>query len=302
MKIQGEDWGFPTKDELADYLESYAEHFELPIRHGVKVDHLTRDGDRFLATSGDMSFEADNVIVAMASYQVPKRPGFADQLDTRIVQLHAGEYKNPGQLEEGEVLVVGLGNAGAEIAKELAGERRVWLSGQPSFVQPFRPERLSGRILMPFVGPVILNRVLTTSTPMGRRFHSRMRHKAMPLVRVKPKDLVAAGVQRVGRTTGVVDGYPQLEDGTVLQVPNVVWSTGFAPGFSWIDLPVFDEAGDVIHDRGVVDQVPGLYFTSLKFLYSVLSDTLFAIGRDAGHVVHHLVERQRQNDLSEIVT
>ena len=302
MTIPGEDWGFPTKDELADYLESYATHFELPIRRGVTVDHLTRDGDRFLATAGDMAFEADNVIVAMASYQVPKTPGFASELDSRIVQLHVDDYKNPGQLQDGDVLVVGLGNSGAEIAKELAQVRRVWLSGEPSAVQPFRPERLSGRILMPFVGPVILNRVLTTSTPMGRRFHSKMRHKAMPLLRVKPKDLVAAGVHRVGRMTGVVDGYPQLEDGSVLEVANVVWSTGFAPGFSWIDLPVFDEAGDVIHTRGVVEEVPGLYFVALKFLYSVLSDTLFAIGRDTGYVVNHLVERQREDELSELVS
>lgn len=300
MTIPGEDWGFPTKDEVADYLESYAEHFELPIRHGVRVDHLTHDGSRFLATAGDSSFEADNVIVAMASYQVPKRPGFASELDSRIVQLHVDDYKNPGQLEDGDVLVVGLGNSGAEIAKELAEERQVWLSGEPSAVQPFRPERLSGRILMPFVGPVILNRVLTSSTPMGRRFHSKMLHKAMPLMRVRPKDLVAAGVQRVGRTTGVVDGYPQVEDGTVLNVPNVIWSTGFSPGFSWIDLPVFDEAGDVIHDRGIVERVPGLYFTALKFLHSVLSDTLFASGRDAGHVVDHLVGRQRDKKGSQV--
>jgi putative flavoprotein involved in K+ transport len=302
MTIPGEDWGFPTKDELADYLESYAEHFELPVRHGMRVDHLTHDGSRFLATCGDARFEADNVIVAMASYQVPKRPGFANELDSRIVQLHVEDYKNPGQLEEGDVLVVGLGNSGAEIAKELAKERRVWLSGEPSAVQPFRPERLSGRILMPFVGPVIMNRVLTSSTPMGRRFHSKMRHKAMPLLRVKPKDLVAVGVQRVGRTTGVVDGYPQLEDGTVLEVRNVVWSTGFAPGFSWLDLPVFDEAGDVIHNRGVVDQVPGLYFVGLKFQYSVLSDTLFAVRRDAGYVVDHLVERQQESEGSQLVS
>lgn len=302
MTIPGEDWGFPTKDELADYLESYAAHFELPIRHGVNVDRLSREGDRFVATAGDMAFEADNVIVAMASYQIPKRPGFASDLDSRIVQIHVDDYKNPGQLRDGDVLVVGLGNSGAEIAKELVRDRPVWLSGEPSAVQPFRPERLSGRILMPFVGPVILNRVLTTSTPMGRRFHSKMRHKAMPLVRVKPKDLLAAGVKRVSRVTGVVDGYPQLEDGTVLDVANVVWSTGFAPGFSWIDLPVFDEAGDVVHNRGVVDEVPGLYFVALKFLYSVLSDTLLAVGRDAGYVVDHLAARRQENRLSESVS
>ena len=178
----------------------------------------------------------------------------------------------------------------------------MWLSGEPSAVQPFRPERLSGRILMPFVGPVILNRLLTTSTPMGRKFRSKMLHQAAPLLRVKPKDLVAAGVQRVGRATGVVDGYPQLEDGTVLKVPNVIWCTGFGAGFSWIDLPVFDNAGDVVHDRGVVDAVPGLYFVALKFLYSVLSDTLLAVGRDAAHVVNHLVERQQENKLSKTLS
>lgn len=301
LTIPGEDWGFPTKDELADYLEAYAAHFELPIRHGVRVDHLSREGNRFLASAGDMIFEVENVVVAMASYQEPKTPGFATQLDSRIVQLHVNDYKNPGQLQEGDVLIVGLGNSGAEIAKELAQDRRVWLSGEPSAVQPFRPERLSGRILMPFVGPVILNRLLTTSTPMGKKFRSKMLHKAAPLLRVKPKDLVAAGVERVGRTTGVVDGYPQLEDGTVLEVPNVVWCTGYGEGFSWIDLPVFDKAGDVIHNRGVVNEAPGLYFVALKFLHSVLSDTLLAVGRDAGYVVDHLAARQTENKLSKIM-
>jgi len=302
MTIPGEDWGFPTKDELADYLGSYATRFDLPIRHGVKVGHLAKEGGRFVATADNVTFEADNVIVAMASYQKPKKPAFAAELDSGIVQLHVDDYQNPDQLQSGDVLIVGLGNSGAEIAKELVRDRRVWLSGEPSAVQPFRPERLSGRILMPIVGPVILNRVLTTSTPMGRRFHKKMRHKAMPLLRVKPKDLIAAGVERVGRVTGVVDGYPQLEDGTVLDVANVVWCTGFGPGFSWIDLPVFDEKGDVIHDRGIVDEVPGLYFVALKFLYSALSDTLGAVGRDAGHVVDHLAGRKEGSRRSATVS
>lgn len=287
--IGGDDWGFPTKDEAADYLESYAWHFDFPIRHEMRVEQLTRDGDKFIARAGDSTFEADNVIVAMANYQVPKTPSFADELAPSIFQLHINDYQNPAQLEDGAVLVVGLGNSGAEVAKELVTDRRVWLSGEPTAVQPFRPEKLSGRIMMPIVGPVILNRVLTTNTPMGRKARSKMLHKAMPLMRVKPKDLVGAGVQRVGRTTGVVDGYPQLDDGTVLDVANVVWCTGFGPGFSWIDLDVFDEHGDVDHDRGIVEKCPGLYFAGLKFQYSLLSDTLQAVGRDAGHVVHHLV-------------
>ena len=293
LRIPGEDWGFPTKDELADYLESYAVHFELPIRHGVKVDHLTREDGAFLAIADDREFHANRVVVAMASYQMPRVPEFAAGLDSGIVQLHVADYKNPGQLQGGDVLVVGLGNSGAEISMDLARDHHVRLSGEPSAVQPFRPERLSGRILMPFVGPVILNRVLTTSNRLGRKARSKMLHKAAPLLRVKPKDLVAAGVERVGRVTGVVDGYPTLDDGLVLDVANVVWCTGFEPGFSWIDLPVFDDEGQVLHERGVVDGVPGIYFVGLKFLYSVLSDTLLAAGRDAGYVVDHLANDGR---------
>lgn len=301
LTIPGEDWGFPTKDEVADYLESYAKHFDFPIVHGVRVDRLTRDGHRFVATAGERDLEADNVIVAMALYQEPKTPDFSDRLDSSIFQVHVDDYESPRQLNEGGVLVVGLGNSGAEIATELAHDREVWLSGEPSAVQPFRPEKLSGRILMPFVGPVIMNRLLTTSTPMGRKARSMMMHKAMPLMRVKPKDLVAAGVHRVGRTTGVADGYPQLEDGTVLDVGNVVWCTGFDAGFSWIDLDIFDEHGDVVHDRGIVDDMPGLYFVGLKFQYSVLSDTLLAVGRDAGYVVDHLVGHRKEAKLTERV-
>ncbi len=292
-QIPGDDWGFPTKDQLADYLESYASHFELPIRHETQVERLTRDDDGFVAITPDIEIHASRVVVAMASYQKPKVPEFARMLDAGILQLHAAEYENPAQLHVGDVLVVGLGNSGAEIAMDLAGDRRVLLSGQPSAVQPFRPERLSGRILMPFVGPVILNRVLTTSNPLGRKVRSKMLHKAAPLLRVKPKDLVAAGVERVGRVTAVVDGHPALDDGTVLDVANIVWCTGFESGFSWIDLPVFDEDGQVVHDRGVVDAVPGMYFVGLKFQYSVLSDTLLAVGRDAGHVVDHLAGNRR---------
>ncbi len=295
MPIPGADWGFPTKDELADYLESYASHFGLPIRHGVRVEHLAREGDRFVARARDEVYEAENVVVAMANFQKPKYPGFADDLDPSIVQLHVADYENPRQLQDGDVLVVGMGNSGAEIAKELIQDRRVFISGEPSAVQPFRPEGLSGRLLMPFVGPVILNRVLTTSTPMGRKARSKTLHKAAPLLRVKPKDLIAAGVERVGRTVGVVGGYPQTEDGMTLDVANVVWCTGFEPGFSWIDLPVFDDQGDVVHNRGVVESEPGVYFVGLKFLYSFLSDTLLAIGRDSGHVVDHLTARRTES-------
>lgn len=284
MPYPDQTWSFATKDEIADFLESYAHHFELPIRHSVEVTRLTRAGDRLVAVTEDREYEADSVVVAMSSYQQPTVPGFASELDPRIVQMHMVDYKNPGQLRDGGVLVVGAGNSGAEIANELAQGRHVLLSGPSTGQAPFRPERLSGRILLPILSRLIL-RVLNTNTPIGKRARPKILTRGAPLVRVKEKDLAKAGVERVGRTVGVVDGYPELDDGRVVEVSNVVWCNGFEPGFSWIDLPVFDENGKVVHDRGVAQAVPGLYFVGLRFLYSIASDTLLGVGRDADHVV-----------------
>lgn len=222
MTIPGPRWGFPTKDDFADYLESYAERFELPVRTGIRIERLTRNGKRYLATAGDQRFEADNVVIAMSSWQRPRIPQFASQLDSRIVQLQAADYRNPSQLHEGDALVVGAGNSGAEIAIDLAGTRRVWLSGTHPGVLPFRPESPVGRVLMPIVGRVIFHRILTTRTPIGRRARPKMLVKGDPLIRLKPKDLAAAGIERVPRTIGVEKGLPQLEDGRRLNVANVV--------------------------------------------------------------------------------
>lgn len=292
MPYAGPAWGFATKDEIADFLESYAQHFELPIRHGVEVIRLTRERDRLVAFTEDQEYEADNVVVAMSGYQQPRVPEFASRLDARIVQMHMVDYKNPGQLREGDVLVVGAGNSGAEIAFELVKSRRhVLLSGPTTGQAPFRPERLSGRILVPVLSPLIL-RVLNTSTPIGRKARPKILSSGAPLVRVKEKDLAKAGVERVGRTIGVVDGYPELDDGRVVDVSNVVWCNGFEPGFSWIDLPVFDDRGHVVHDRGIAPDVPGLYFVGLRFLTSISSDTLLGVGRDADHVAGHISHRR----------
>lgn len=104
MPIPGPSWGFPTKDEFAGYLESYAERFEMPVRTGVRIERLTRNGKRYVATAGDQRFEADNVVIAMSSWQRPRTPQFASQLDPGIVQLHAADYRNPSQLQKGDVV------------------------------------------------------------------------------------------------------------------------------------------------------------------------------------------------------
>ncbi|MGH8871066.1 MAG: flavin-containing monooxygenase, partial [Acidimicrobiia bacterium] len=281
---------FPTKDEVADYLESYAREFELPVRTGVKVDALKKKNGRFLVTVGGHTFEADNVVVAMSSWQQPRIPAAASELSPDIFQLNSTEYRNPAQLQKGDVLVVGAGNSGAEIALDVAARHRTLLSGPDTGHVPIRLEGLSGRLAVPIVQRFVFHRLLTTSTPMGRRVRPKVLSRGEPWVRVKPKHLEAAGVERVPRVVGAAEGLPMLEDNRVVDVANVIWCTGFEPDFAWIDLPVFGEKWPT-HERGVVADEPGLYFVGLKFLYSVSSALIHGVGRDAARIADAIAAR-----------
>jgi putative flavoprotein involved in K+ transport len=281
---------FPTKDEMADYLERYADHFELPVVNGLRVASLRREDGCYVIDAGDRRFESDNVVVAMSSWQVPAIPGFASELDPRITQLHSAAYRGPQQLAPGPVLVAGAGNSGAEIALDVVGEHHTTLAGPDTGHVPFRIEGLVGRIGVRIVLRVLFHRVFTVGTPIGRKVRAKMLTKGEPLIRTKPKDLAAAGIERTGRVTGARDGLPVLEDGTVLDVANVIWSTGYSPGMSWVELPIMD-GGFPRQDRGIVADAPGLYFVGLKFLYAASSATLPGVGRDAARVADHLAAR-----------
>jgi putative flavoprotein involved in K+ transport len=284
---------FPTKDQVADYLEAYAARFELPVRTGVRVDRLSKGDGGFVVAAGDRHWEAGNAVVAMSSFQVPRVPAFAADLGPGVVQLHAASYRNPTQLQDGGVLVVGAGNSGAEIALEVAGRHPTWLAGKESGQVPFRIEGAAARfVFQPLLFRVIGHRVLTVDTPIGRRLRPRLLSHGAPLVRVKPKDLAAAGVRRVPRVVGTRDGQPLLADQQVLEVANVIWCTGFAPDFSWINLPIFGEdRSEPLHHRGVVASQPGLYFVGLSFLYAMSSGFLPGVDRDAEHIVQAILER-----------
>jgi putative flavoprotein involved in K+ transport len=280
---------FPTHDEMAGYLEAYAARFDLPVRTGVRVDALGRsETGRFLVAAGERRFEADHVVIATGPLQHAYVPPFAQQLDPRIVQLHSTEYRNPAQLPEGDVLVVGAGTSGADIALELAGRHRVRLSGELPAAIPFNIEGLAGRLIFPLLWQV-WTRMLTFDAPVGRKLLPKIRAAKQPLIRVKPKHLAAAGVEVVPRTAGVHDGLPRLEDGTVLEVPSVVWCTGYRTAHDWIDLPVLDEESDLACDHhGVVASEPGLYRVGREFLSGFTSHTVGGVGRDAARIVEHI--------------
>jgi putative flavoprotein involved in K+ transport len=281
---------FPTKDEMADYLEHYADTFELPVMSNTRVERLSRQDGRFVVEAAGRRFEADNVVVAMSGWQQPRLPAEATGLDPGIRQLHSLDYRNPDQLQDGDVLVVGAGNSGAEIALDASGAHRTFLAGPDTGHVPFRLESAVGRVMAPLVLRVLFHRILTTGTPIGRRARPKMLAHGEPLVRTKPSDLSAAGIERLPRLIGTRDGLPLLEDGRTVDVANVVWCTGFDPGFSWIDLPVLDGPLPV-HERGVVEQQPGLYFVGLKFLYSVSSAEVHGVGRDAERIARAVAER-----------
>jgi putative flavoprotein involved in K+ transport len=295
MRFPASGGTFVTKDEMADYLEQYARHFDLPIRTNTRVDGLSRAGDRYRVTAGSKTFEADNVVVAMANFQQPKAPAFAGSLDPRIAQLHSHDYKNPAQLAPGPVLVVGVGNSGADIAMDVVKAHPTWLAGQESAVIPFRIEPFLARNVAIRAVRFVGHHVLSVRTPIGRKMRPHFLTSATPLIRVKPKDFDAAGITRVGRIVDVRDGLPVTEDGQTVDVANVIWCTGFRPGFSWIDLPVLGDRQEPQHERGVLPQAPGLYFVGLEFIYSATSATITGVGRDARRVVKHLTSRQPTN-------
>jgi len=284
-------WSYPTKDEMADYLESYAARFQLPVRTRIRVDGLSREDGGYVVTSGLSRYEADNVVVATGGYQTPRIPVFAGELDSSIVQLHSSAYRSPSQLRDGGVLVVGAGNSGAEIALESSRDHQTWLSGRDTGQEPVRagsgPDRL-------FTPPFwfLLSHVLTVRSPIGRKARQQLTGRGLPLARVRRKDLIRAGITRVPRVTGVREGLPMLADGENLDVANVIWCTGFMTELSWIDLPVFDPDGEPRHERGVVRSEPGLYFIGLFFLSTAASSLIGGVDRDARHIARHIASQR----------
>ena len=301
MPFPGRSASYPTKDEVADYLEAYAQRFHLPVSNGVRVERVSRRGQRFDVVAGDRTLSADNVVVATGAYHTPRIPGLAEQLDPAILQLHSSSYRNPSQLRDGGVLVVGAGNSGAEIAVEVSQHHPTWLSGRDTGQEPTRAGSLPDRLLMPFMW-FVASHVSTVNFPIGRRMRDYFLDppRGIPLGRVRRKDILAAGIERVARTAGVQNGYPKLNDGRILEVSNVLWCTGFILDMSLIDLPILGDDGFPVQQRGVVSSQPGLYVVGLPFLHSLSSALVGGVGRDAAHIVKHIATRTADRPVGKV--
>src|SRR5205085_654674 len=131
---------YPTAREMGDYLEAYALHHRLPLRTGIEVESLAREDGRLVAVAGDDRFEAENVVVATGTFQRPRVPSLADELDPGITQLHSSEYRNLSQLQDGPVLVVGASHSGADNGLPVLDDGRVLDVRNVVWCTGFRPD------------------------------------------------------------------------------------------------------------------------------------------------------------------
>jgi putative flavoprotein involved in K+ transport len=285
-------WSYPGKDEVADFLESYAAYWRLPVRLGTRVHSLDATSAGYRVTTSAGTIECDNVVVATGTFgRTPNVPQYAGQLGPSTLQLHSSEYRRPDQLNDGPVLVVGASHSGADIAYEIAQAHRTILCGRDCGSIPFRPGSMPARLIFPFV-VFAWRHVLTRRTPIGRKVMPDVRFHGAPMLRVKRSDLAGRGVERVEhRVVGVRDGLPELADGTAVEVRNVIWCTGFRQAFDWIHLPVMRDDGWPDEMRGVVASAPGLYFCGLSFQYAFSSMVLPGVGRDAAYLARHIAAR-----------
>jgi putative flavoprotein involved in K+ transport len=295
MRFPAAPTAYPTKDQMADFLEAYARRFDLPVRYGTRVQRICRDNGGYQVHTDGRTLLCHNVVVASGTFgRTAHVPDFATELDPGIVAMHSGAYKRPDQLKPGPVLVVGASHSGSDIAYEVASAGHpTILSGAIRGELPFDLNGKSARVAFPLLF-LLAKHVLTLRTPIGRKLQPELRSHGGPLLRYKRADLTEVGVELASeRTVGITDGLPTLDGGRVLDVANVMWCTGFRQDFGWIDPPVTGADGWPLERRGVVSSSPGLYFVGLAFQYAFASMLVGGAGRDAAYVVKHLVSRSQ---------
>jgi putative flavoprotein involved in K+ transport len=287
---------FATRDEMADYLEEYVKKFSLPVSTSVKVNQLSKnnssDNSSFEISTSNGIYFSESVIVATGTNPAPYVPDIAGKLSEDIHQIHSSSYKNPEMIPPGDVLVIGAGTSGAQIAIELSRSRKTYktfISGNPTPHIPDWLFKYFGGLYWLFI-----SYILTIKTPIGRKARKRILNKGTPLISVSVSDLDAAGVIRLPRTGTVINGYPKLEDGRIIRVSSVIWATGYKPDFSWIDFSVTDDTGWPATNRGISKSVFGLYFAGMKFQYSLTSGLIGGVGRDAEYIANHIHKLRNQ--------
>jgi len=281
LPFPGDPDSHPTKDAVAQYLRRYAELFDVPIRHNTRVTRVTRDGAGFTVHTDGETYRAAQVVLATGPFQLPAIPGVAGSIGSSIVQLHSSGYRNPEQLPDGPVLVVGAANSGVQIAAELNQTRPVALStGSPTRTLP---QRILGRDLFWWLTTTGLFTAPAQSL-LGRRF----RNSGELVIGTGTRRLAAAGVSVHPRVVGADAATVTFADGTSNTPAAIVWATGYRSDYSFLDIAgATDSTGAPVHQRGV-SPVPGLYFVGLPWQHTRGSALLGFVGADAAYIADRI--------------
>lgn len=285
VPFPGDPDGYPARDEVTAYLERYAEAFELPIELNREVAKVERgDGGRFRLEVNGRTIVADQVVVATGPFQVPYVPKLAEKLDESVFQTHAVGYQRPGEVPAGTALVVGGGNTGFQIAKELSVSHEVVLS-VGSRQKPL-PQRVLGRDIFWWLTKArILDK--TVDSRLGRKLRTRD-----TLIGSSPRELRKRfGVELKPRVVDADGPTIRFDDGGELEVDAVIWATGYRADYSWIKLPILDEKGRLRHRRGVTE-IAGLYFLGLTWQHTRGSALIGWVQDDARYIAERIAEGQ----------
>ncbi len=297
LRLNGNQNGYPTKDEIADYLEAYAGHHHLPVNLQTSVYSLERVHNTYHVATSRGDYRAKKVVIATGPFQKPFVPKIAKAVSEDVYQVHTSQYRNPSQLKPGSVLVVGAGNSGAQIAVELSREREeVYLSTAHKL--KFFPLQLLGKSIFWWfekLGMLHAN----VESKMGQY----MMRQNDPIFGLELRELLKQGkIGLKSRTSGIFDktvvfkgeldilkNSSNFKDSlSAISVQNIIWATGFRADYSWIRIPnVIDENEKPIHQRGV-SSVNGLYFLGLPWQNTRGSALLGGVGEDAKYLAERM--------------
>ncbi|WP_339240319.1 NAD(P)/FAD-dependent oxidoreductase [Paenibacillus sp. FSL R5-0517] len=287
MPLGGNENDLPSKDEIADYFESYAKQMHLPIKLNCLISRLSKQDEVYYAETNDEIIEARNIIVATGPFQTPNVPSFAKSLSESVIQLHSSEYRNSSQLLPGTTVVVGGGNSGAQIAVELAADEQqmVYISIARNIT--FRPLHIMKRSIFWYFEKLGILRASA-----DRMVGKWLRNQPEYVYGYALKELMTQGkVNMRPRAINAIDDRILYEDGSETRIDNMIWATGFKRNDSWIDIhTAFDSKGEMIHERGV-SPVAGLYYVGLPWQTSRGSALLGWVKYDAQKIISHVIQR-----------
>ena len=278
LPFPGDPDGYPSRDEVIEYLEEYATRLHLPVALGCRVRSLSRDGDSYVLEVDGTTITADQVVGA-SPFQSPYVPEAARSLAPDVTQMHSTRYRAPGDIPAGTALVVGGGNTGFQIAKDLAATHHTVLSIGSRRIS--LPQRFLGRDLFWWLTRSGI--LSTTESRPGQRRRTRG-----ALIGSSPRELRRRfGVDLRPRVVSASGQTVHFADGSEVKAEAVIWATGYRFDDSWIDLPVFDSEGRLRHRRGVTD-FPGLYMLGLTWQHTHGSALLAWIGDDARFIAEQI--------------